>query len=451
MDFVVEDLSPVRKKVTVAATASEVDKALDAALRHFQKDLTMPGFRKGKVPASVVEKRFADDMKAHVVEDWLGTRFDAFITEKDIVLLSRPDYEGGGIERGKEFSCTITFDVMPEFTMPEYIGMEVEQEEVVVPADDIDNMMKSLLSNMAEESPVAESRTPVDGESVIVDFAGFENGTPLPEVKGEGFRVVLGEGQVLADFETLVKSLVPGEEKEGPVAFPKNYGHQGLAGKTVTMRIKLNIVNTRVLPELNEEFAKKMGMENVDKLRDAVADSLKGRRGEAVKAMTQQKLMDTLLSAVDFPLPETLVSVREQRIMGDARIRLEQQESASSAGKSEEEIEAGKKLLEETLEDMKPQTRKDAETFARIHLLLMTVARKEDITVSQQEADMQLYQMAMRAGQDFTQLREAYTRSGLMGELMERIQADKAMNFIYDKANITMVKPGDQAKPETAE
>ncbi len=450
MDFVVEDLSPVRKKITVTATAAEVDQALDAALRHFRKDLAMPGFRKGKVPSSVVEKRFGDDMKARVVEEWLGDKLDAFITEKDIVILSRPDYEGGGIERGKGFSCTVSFDVMPEFTMPDYVGLPVEQEEVVVPADEIDDTIKRLLSNMAEESPVDEARGPVDGESVDVDFAGFEDGAAIADVKGEHFRVVLGEGQVLPDFESLVKALKPGEEQEGPVTFPENYAHQGLAGKTISMRVKLHGISTRTLPELNEDFAKKMGLDSVDKLRDAVADSLKGHRAEAAKSMAQQKLMDDLLSRVDFPLPETMVNVREQRILGDARIRLEQQD-ATAQDRSEEETEAAKKALEETLETMKPQARKDAELFTRMHLLLMTVARRENITVTQQEADMQLYSMAMRSGQDFSQLREAYVRSGLMGELMERIQADKAMNFIYDKANVTMVASDAATKNAKAE
>lgn len=439
MDFVVEELSPVRKKITVSAQAAEVDAALKNALQHFRKDFSMPGFRKGKVPGSVVERRFGEDMKARVVEHFLGEQFEAFLRDKDITPLSRPEYDGGKVEAGADFACSITFDVMPAFDMPEYIGMKVEQAEVTVPDSEIDEMVLRLRGNMAKENPVEEARRPVDGESVDVDFAGFENGEAIADVKGEHFRVVLGEGQVLPDFEAIVRDLVPGEEKEGPVAFPDNYAHTGLAGKTVTMRVKLNSVSTRELPAADDEFAKSMGQENMEKLREAVADSMSSRLRQNAKGASQQKLMDDLLKAVDFPLPEAMVSMREERIIGDARIRLEQQEARAAEGKSPEEVEAGKKALEETIETMRPEARREAEMLVRIHLLLMRVARKENIQVSQQEADMQLYNMAMRGGQDFTKLRDAYVRSGLMDELLERIQADKAMDFIYDKAEIVTV------------
>jgi len=452
MDFVVEELSPVRKKITVTAAAAEVDSALDSALRFYRKDLAMPGFRKGKVPASVVERRFGDEMKGRVIEDFLGTKLENYIDEHNIVVLSRPDYEGGGVERGQDFTCSVTFDVMPEFEMPQYVGMEVEQEDASMPEDELNDMLQRLRSNMAEETPVTEARKPVDGESVVVDFAGFEDGAAISDVKGEQFRVVLGEGQVLPDFEAIVRDLVPGEEKEGPVAFPDNYAHKGLAGKTISMKVKLHSLNSRVLPELDEDFAKKMGMESVDKLRDAVAESLRGRKAEVTKSAAQQKLMDKLLAQVDFPLPEDMVTLRENRILGDARIRMEQQEQPALAEASPEEAEAAKKSIDERIEAMKEDAHREAEVFTRIHLLLMAIARRENITATQQEADMQLYQMTMRSGQDFTQIREAYQRSGLMGELMERIQADKAMDFIYDKAVITMVKPGEggasEARPE---
>jgi tRNA A37 N6-isopentenylltransferase MiaA len=157
-----------------------------------------------------------------------------------------------------------------------------------------------------------------------------------------------------------------------------------------------------------------------------------------------------LLAQIDFPLPEGMVKLREERILGDARLRLEQHEARDNTGKSADEVAAAKAALEDTLATMQPEARREAETLTRVHLLLMTVARKENIQANPHEADMQLYNMAMRSGQDFKQLREAYVRSGLMEELLERIQADKAMDFIYDKAEVITITAPTAAEPSAS-
>jgi trigger factor len=240
------------------------------------------------------------------------------------------------------------------------------------------------------------------------------------------------------------------------VAFPDDYGHSALAGKTVTMRVKLNSLSTRVLPKADDAFAKAMGQESLDKLRDAVAESLRARMRRQAKAETQQKLMETLLAQVDFPLPEGMVKLREKRIMDDARLRLERHEAATAAkpaGMTADEAAIAtmdaKAALENALAARQPEARREAERLTRIHLLLTAVARKENIQASQHEADAQLYGMAMRAGQNPDQLRDAYIRFGLMDELLESIRADKTMDFIYDKAEVAMVAPG--AAPSAAE
>ncbi|MDR2726462.1 MAG: trigger factor [Deltaproteobacteria bacterium] len=441
MDFVVEDLSPVRKKVIVSANAAEVDSALNDALRHVGRDFSMPGFRKGKVPSGVLERRFGDEVKSRVAEDFLGVKLEIFLQEKDIVILSRPEYEGGAIARGQDFSCALTFEAMPAFDMPAYTGLKVEEIEAAVSDGEVDDVLERLRGNMAQETPVEEARRPVAGDAVDVDFAGFENNEPLADVKGEHFHVVLGEGQVLPDFEAIIRDLVPGEEREGPVAFPDNYAHSGLAGKTVVMRVKLNSLSTRILPAADDAFAKTMGQESLGKMREAIAESMRGRLRQQAKAQTQQKLMDAVLAQVDFPLPEGMVKLREERILGDARLRLEQQEARVNKDRPvDADAAAGAKIaLEATLATMQPEARREAEILVRMHLVLMSVARKENIQASPLEADMQLRSMAMRSGQNFDQLREAYVRSGMMGELLERIRADKAMDFIYDRAEVVTV------------
>ena len=225
MEFVVESLSPTRKKIAFTLTADDVNAAINTAVKGFQKDLVLPGFRKGKVPASVVEKRFGEDVYARATQDEINALLQKALKDSGLTPVSSMEMDNhDAFARNAEFKCNVAFDVLPEIEFPNYEGLEVDQAKADVSDDDVNEIIENLRGRMAELTEVTEDRLPQDGDTVDVDYSGAdEEGNKIDDVQGENFGVALGQGQALPDFEALVKTAKVGEEKTGPVNFPADY------------------------------------------------------------------------------------------------------------------------------------------------------------------------------------------------------------------------------------
>ena len=430
MQYVTEDLSSVKKKITVTVPAEEADAALAATIAMYRTSVTMDGFRKGKVPASIIEKRFHDQVYKEATTDLVNVHINEIIGENKYSPVSRIDFDGGDIQRGEDFTYTISFEVMPDFELPAYEGFAVEQEEAVVNEEEINAVVERVRSGMAEIITIGEERAPRDGEIAVLDFEAVdEDGKPIPGIKADNFQLTLGDGQTLPDFETLVKTMKPGEEKEGPVSFPADFFNAEFAGRTVTMKATLHGIKERKLPELDDAFAKKAGgFESMDKLRDSVRESYMKSRTDLNKSAAQKTLLDNLLKMADFPVPESMLESHVNMILGDLQDKLERQGKGLAA-------------LGKTEEALREEARPEAEMRARSHIFLLTVARKKEYTVSEQEVDLQLRRMAMQSGQDYNAIKDYYTQNNLLFALRDRLLADKGMDELYDKAVVTMVPP----------
>lgn len=429
MEYSAEDISPVRKKVVITTEPQEVEAAIMGAVALYKTSVQVDGFRKGKVPASVIEQRFRDKIYEEARQDLINVHINDVMQKLNVMPLSGLDVDTpDSFERGKGFAYTIEFEVLPAFTLPPYEGMDVEQEKVVVDQKEVQEVLDRILRDRAQLVPVDGTGPAVDGQIATVDFAAFENGEPVEGVKAESFDLALGERQALEDFEALVKTVKYGEEGEGEIRFPDDFLAKDLAGKTVTMKVKVHAIKERKLPELDDELAKTLGLESVEKLKETIGNSYTQSRGNLNKSVAQKTLLDALLKMVEFELPPSLVEVQMNTLLGDMAARLERQgRSLESLGKS----------MEELRKEMQPQ----ADELARSQVLLLSIAKKEGLDVTDQEVNTQIYQLAMRTGEDFKSLREQYERSGMIFVLRDRMLADKAMDLIYAKANVKEVEP----------
>ncbi len=426
MRHTVEDLSPVKKRIAVTVAAAEVDAVLDRTTAGYRTRVALPGFRKGKAPLPMVEKRFAQDIYGDAANELVNGNVGEILRELDLEPLSGIQFEGGENQllRGSDFSYSFTFEIMPEMEIPAYAGIGVEQDEVSVADEEIDQVIDRVRRNMAESTPVAEKRLPVDGDIAVMDFAGFdEAGAPVPGVSGEGFRVSLGDKQVIPDFENLVRTIAPGDAGEGAVKFPDDYGSKELAGKTVTMKITMKSLEERKLPEIDDEFAKKAGgFDSVTAMRDNVRESYMRNRTEMAKAKAQSLLLEGLLAKTEFPLPEGMVDRYTHNIMH------ERYESLARQGKDMNAMD------EAELETVKAEAKTEAEKYAKTQLFLLTVAKEENLEATPQEMTAALRQIAMRGGHDIKDVQEHYARNNLFPALRDRLLADKAMDAIYNAA-----------------
>lgn len=440
MEFVVENVSPTRKKIAFTLSADDVNAAINTAVAGYQKDLVLPGFRKGKVPASVVEKRFAEDVYVRATQDRINALLQKTLKDANLTPVSSMEMDNHeAFARNQEFKCAISFEVLPDIEFPNYDGLEVEQAKADVSDEDVNEIIERLRGNVAELVDVVEDRLPQDGDTVDVDYSGVdEEGNKVDDVQGEHFAVALGQGQALPDFEALVKTAKVGEEKTGPVKFPDDYPHKPLAGRTITFTIKVNKMQTSEKPEVNDDFAKKMGQESIEKMKESIVEHIASSKAQAARAEAMKKLVDGLLEQVTFDIPEAMLNARVDRVMHEHSMQL-QRMGIDDLRKDKAEEEKREEARKEALETLRPQ------------VFLMALAQKENLTVNEQEVEMAIYGMAMRAQQDYQKVSEAYHKSGLIHDLRDRILADKAMELVYSKAKITETEAKslhDAAAPE---
>jgi len=434
MEYVVEDISPVKKKVNVSLDAEEVNAAIAASVAVYRTSVQLDGFRKGKAPASVVEKRFRDKIYQEAKQDLFNVHINEVLQAGGFAPVSGIELDGGELTRDEALNYSFSFEILPEFEIPAYEGMEAEQEKAVVDPNEVQLVIDRIRRDKSTLHPVDGNKPPVDGQVAVVSFEAFEDGKPVEGIKAQNFELSLGERQALEGFEELVKTIPLGEEKEGDISFPADFINPELAGKTVSMRIRVHAVKERRLPELDAAFAKSMGVEDMDKLREGITASYRKNRENLHRAAAQKKLLDGLLKMVDFTLPESLVNLNVKSLLADMQGRLERQgKNLAALGKQYEELRA--------------EVLPEAESITRAQVFLLCVARKEKLEVSEQEIDNHLYQTAMRSGEDFHSLKDAYVKSGMIFHLRDRLLADKAMEAMFAKVTIKEIEALKELKP----
>ena len=437
MEYTVTQISPVKTQINVSVPAEEATAALSTAVALFRSKADIKGFRKGKVPSSVVEQRFKKEIVSEATTDLINVHINDIMGELKLAPLAGLDVSEAALAKGEPLSYTFSFEHAPAFELPEYKGQSIEEEDVIVSDADIDAVIERVRKNLAEVAPISDNRTPVDGDVVSVTFEAFENGVAVPGVRAENFEMTLGEGQSLADFEALVKTVPAGSEGEGEMTFPADFINTDLAGRTVTMKVAVHVIKVRTLPPVDDELAKKAGnFEGLDKMREAITMSYKKSREDLHRSSAQKKLLDKLLAALDFPLPPTAVEQQLGQMVQEFVGQLERRgKSLESTGKSLAEIEG--------------ELRSQAEELVKTQIYLSAVAAKEELTVTPQEMDAFFYRLSTQVGQDVILLKRYYEDNGMMIMVRDKLLADKAADLIYASALVTKVAPTEAAAEAT--
>ncbi|MDR2892295.1 MAG: trigger factor [Deltaproteobacteria bacterium] len=437
MQYKVEDLAPLKKKFEVTVPAADIDKHIDLMAAKYRASVSVPGFRKGKAPLKMIEAQYHKDIYSEATSEMIDGNVRRIIDELELDPASKVEYDAEVVARGKDFTYSFSFEVMPVFDLPDYQGFPVEEEEVVVGDDEIDNMLQMARRDLADMAPVSEKRAPRDGDVATVDMTAFdEEGKEIPSLTVSGLDLALGEKLTFEAFEDFVKSVTVGEEAEKQITFPADFMNSEFAGKEVRMKVKVSALNERQLPELNDEFAAKLGpFATMDAVRDAIRTSFTQSRANVTRSVAQNKLLEGLLGKIDFPLPETLVQRFTAVAQANHFDRLRQQ-----AGKGDKPQDIGK------LEDFRDQAVEEAKKHVKEYVFLYRVAKAEKIEVSEQEILQFIAQSAASARRSFEEVRDEYVNNNMIGVVHERIMSDKALKHLYSKAEVTMVKPA--AKPE---
>jgi trigger factor len=428
MEDQVEEFGPLKKKIAVSVSALEVDAGMDEVVSRYRASVSVPGFRKGKAPGSMIEKLHAGQIRQEVLSGMLEKQARDIMTELKAETASGLEYDCALPQRGQDYHYSFSFEALPEFTLPDYQDFPLEQEEVAVSEEEVSSVLERMRYDLGESVPVEEKRAARDGELVTLDFTAYDEvGEEVPHFKEEGAQVLLGQPRLPEDFARVIKSVLNGEEGEGVVSLPAAFLNPELAGKSLRLKVKIHGIRERRLAELNDDFAQKAGgFASVEAMRVAVHSEFLRGKARASKLAAQERMLDALLQKGDFPLPESLVDRSAENIFNGAMQRFQGD------------------IPDEEKEKVRVVTRKEAERQVRSLIFLRRAAQAENVKVEESDILRELQHMAASSGRGLEELRAEYARNNAWGALYESVMTDKAMEAVYDRAAVTFVKPAEQ-------
>jgi trigger factor len=321
MQVSVESTGALERRMEVQVPAERVEKAVDERLQRMSRTVRLKGFRPGKVPVKVVRQQFGQQVRQEVLGDVMQTTFNEAVVQEKLTPAGGPRIEPINLEQGADLKYRAIFEVLPQIEIKGVESLNVERPAATVAEGDVD----AMIQNLREQRPTYNvvDREAGDTDRVTIDFEGTIDGTPFEGGKAENYPIDIGAGRMLADFEAGLKGVKAGDKKDIELTFPANY-QANLAGKQAKFAITVKQVEERVLPELNDEFAKLYGVEEggVERLRSEVQENMERELGEAIKARVKKQILDGLLEANPIELPKSMVDAQVRELQIDAARRM---------------------------------------------------------------------------------------------------------------------------------
>ena len=425
MKATVEEISSIKKKVMIEIPEDEVSREIDSFYEELRKKAKIKGFRPGKAPRSILERQFKEYVKAEVLQKLVQESYPTALSEKDLHPVSDPVVEPGELQNGKPFQYSATIDVKPEIKLEGYLGLKIDGKKEEVKDEEVGERLKRLQELHANLKTISEARPIQNGDYVIVDYEAKMDGKPLEEGKGIDFTVEVGSGRFIPAFEENLIGLKPEEEKEIAIPFPEDYGYKKWAGKTVSFHVKIKEIKEKIFPPLDDEFAKDLGdYASLEELKVKLRGEVEKEKELALERQLKDQVVDQLLQANPFEVPEILVEEQTKAYVSDTKLRLATQGMAlKNLGVTEDKLQ----------EDYREMARKQVRTF----LILEKIAGQEGITVTDEEAEDRLREISERTNQKFDMVKRYYEKNGLIPEVKAGIMSNKTLDFLLQKASIS--------------
>ncbi len=317
----------LERRLDLSVVIADLDKEIDQRLKRIGKNFKMPGFRPGKVPANIVKQQYGDQAHYEALNEALERAFGETAKAQQLRVAGHPKIEPKTTESTTHLEFSAVFEVYPEIKLGELKDVEIERSVLEVGAAELDSTMAVLRKQRVRYEPI--DRAAAKGDRVTIDFLGKKDGEPFQGGEAKDYPFVLGEGTMLADFEAAVTGLKAGESKTFEMTFPADYAKE-LAGQTVSFDITVKEVREAILPEVDAEFAKSLGVENgdIDKMRAEIETNLKREVKKRLQSKVKDQVMEALLKTNPIDVPNALVDMEIERLMQNARQDMEQRGGA---------------------------------------------------------------------------------------------------------------------------
>lgn len=413
-----------KSKVVLEFTMPKDDfnKALDKAFAKNAKHFKVPGFRNGKVPRNVVEKVYGEGvLYESVIEDTVDEEYRKALEENKLEPVSRPEMDVKQIGKDKDFIYTVSFYVKPEAKVSKYKGLEIEKVDVKVSKEDVEAELESVRNKNAEIKSV-EDRKLQQNDISTIDFEGFVDGVAFEGGKGENFELTIGSGQFIPGFEDQLVGMEIGEEREIKVTFPKEYHAENLAGKDSTFKVKLISIKEKILPELDDEFAKDVSeFETLEEYKKDLKAKVKERKENQAKAERESKAIEKLVENVEVEIPEAMIDHEIEHMIESFAQNLSYQGMSM-----EQYLEYTNTKMDDFKESLKPNAIKDI----KLRLALEFINKAENVVVEDKEIDEKIEELSKQYGStDSDSLKK---NESVRNYMREKLIQDKTMALVID-------------------
>ena len=419
MRIEVEDISPVMKRLTIEVPQQEVKELVDSYYRELKKEVAIEGFRKGKVPEGVLRQRFGKKVMGDVAKNLVERTYPQAVKDKGYKPVAAPDIEIKTCQEDSPFVYTALVQIRPVIDVKGYDTVEGKTIEVSVDEEDVEKSLEQLRQSYGEFQQV--ERQAQTGDMVEVDVELYEGDERL-EGGTKGYRFIIGETARFPEFDTAAEGLKVGDSASFKKSFPAGYHDRLVAGKEVEFRITLKSVKEKVLPSLDDEFAKTVGFDNLEELKKRIREELKRAKEKAEKDKIKGEIMDRLIEENSFELPPSLVDSYFRQIVSNIM-----------EGIRKGVVDPSQQPLNP--EEFKARYMAVAEKQARGDIILDAIAEKENIEVSDEEVEDLLKDMAERRGESLEELKQNVLKAGILDAIIDGMRREKVFEFLLKGGN----------------
>lgn len=425
MSVQVENLEKNMAKLTIEVPAEELEKAIEAAYRRQKNKISIPGFRKGKVPRAMVEKMYgAGVFYEDAANTLMQQNYPSAVDESGIDIVSRPTIDIVQIEQGKPFIFTAEVAVKPEVTLGKYMGVTVTKADTSVSDEEVEEALEKERNNNARTITVTD-RPVAEGDTAVIDFEGFVDGEPFEGGKGENHPLEIGSHTFIDNFEEQLVGKNAGDDVEVNVTFPEQYQAAELAGKPAVFKVKINEIKTRELPELDDEFAKDVSeFDTLAEYKDSVKKNLEEQKKNEARRTQEDEAIQKIIDKSKMDIPEAMIDTQCESMI---------EEFAQRIAQSGLTMEQYLQFSGTTIEGMKEQVRPEALTRIQSSLVLEQIAKEENIEVTDEDIDAELEKMAKSYGMEADKLKE-YMGDAQKDSLKKELALSKAADLIMENA-----------------
>ncbi len=424
----VENLSDVKKKITFEVPQERVLEVVGAQYKDLRKNAQVKGFRRGKVPLNILRNYFKDKVQDDAAKQLIEETFKPGLDEQRITLVSVLSIDPAKVEEGKPFKYTAEIEVPPQIEVKGYEGLKLKKYIRSVTDQQVDERLQNLRQRNSSLSPISESRGVTTGDHLVVDIKAEANGEPVRELSVTEYHLELGRNFYLPDFDSMLEGLRPDENKKFTKTIPEEFPRKNLRGTTAEFEVHIKEAKERMLPELDDDFAKDLEFDTLDELKQEIRQDIQTMLDRQTKKELEEQIVDALIEKNIFDVPESMVEQQIDTIMNRSMQNLAAQG-------------IDPRRLPAPTDAQRDRVRPGAERIVKAALILGAISEKEKVEVSEDEVQSEIEKKAKQMGMSLDYLKDQLEQNNMLEDVRAQVLEDKTYELIQKQAEISEEEP----------